>query len=280
MSDPDPLDDLALPDDGLAEAAAADGEATAADAGPQKADGVAEGWKVGDPGPQPPKRTYDWERAKKLYVEGVTRDEGIHYPSLREVAALVGAPENRIKEKSATAGWTAERAAWQAQVEVTRRQARANAMTQKAVKLDNDAVRVAETGLTLVQAKMTEVAQAAQRARSEAGPGGGSGGSIDPLELTRLAQAADLFHKIGLRAVGDPETHRLEITGANGAPIEIAAQLRRDDPERISSVLAVLHQAGLEDVLGKVQPTYRDRPDLELGGTGDVVDGELVDDGR
>lgn len=216
----------------------------------------------------------DWDIAKRMYVEGVKTDTGIDYLSMDEVARRLGYPANRTREKGARDGWRAERAQWQAQVEQQRRVNRANAMSQKATQLDNDAGTVATTGLTLVQAKMTEIAQLAQRARSEAGPGGGSGTAIDPLELTRLAQAADLFHKIGLRAVGDPETHRLEITGAGGAPIEIAAELRRDDPTRISSVLAVLQQAGLDGVLPELPAGgYRARPADE-----DIVDVEYEEE--
>lgn len=216
----------------------------------------------------------DWDVAKKMYIEGVKTDTGIEYLSMDEVARRLGYPPNRTREKGARDGWRAERAQWQAQVEQQRRVNRANAMSQKALQLDNDAGQVATTGLTLVQAKMTEIAQVAQRARSAAGPGGGSGDAIDPLELTRLAQAADLFHKIGLRAVGDPETHRLEITGAGGAPIEIAAELKRDDPTRISSVLAVLQQAGLDGVLPELPAGgYRARPADE-----DIVDVEFDED--
>lgn len=229
-------------------------------------------------GPRPETRR-DWDIAKRMYIEGVKTDTGIDYLSLDEVARRLGYPPNRTREKAARDGWRAERAQWQAQVEQQRRVNRANAMSQKALQLDNDASQVATTGLTLVQAKMTEIAQLAQRARTEAGPGGGSGAAIDPLELTRLAQAADLFHKIGLRAVGDPETHRLEITGVGGAPIEIAAELKRDDPTRISSVLAVLQQAGLDGVLPELPAGgYQPRSELDDDLGDDIVDGEVVDD--
>lgn len=231
-----------------------------------------------------PAEPRDWDAAKRMYIEGIKTDTGIDYPSMDEVARRLGYPANRTREKGARDGWRAERIAWQQQVEHTRRVNRANAMSQKAVQLDNDASQVATTGLTLVQAKMTEIAQTAQRARSEAGPGGSSGAAIDPLELTRLAQAADLFHKIGLRAVGDPETHRLEITGANGAPVEIAAALKRDDPTRISSVLAVLQSAGLEGVLAELPDGgYVARSELGDETPGrwpgrDTVPGEVLDD--
>lgn len=190
---------------------------------------------------------YDWAVPKKMYVEGIKLPDRHDWPTLDEVAERCGIPANRVREKSAAKGWRAERTQYQHQLETTRRQARAAAMVQEATNLDNNALKTAKVGLTLVHAKLVEIAQAAQAARAG---GAGSGTVIDALEQTRLAQAADLWHKIGLRAVGDPETHRLEVTGANGAPIEIAAELKRDDPERITSVLNILTIAGLGEFFG------------------------------
>jgi hypothetical protein len=211
------------------------------------------------------RREYDWPAIRRRYVEGVRDgDEGVtQWPSLDAVAEHFGVAANRVREKSAQEGWRTQRTQWQAQLEATRRQAKAAAMSKEATNLDGRALDASKLGLQLAVTRLTEIGQAAQRARSEAGPGGGSGGVIDAQEMQRLAQAVDLWHKIGLRAVGDPETHRLEITGANGAPIEIAAELRRDDPSRMAGVLGVLQQAGLGDLFG--------------GAT--VLEGEVVEDG-
>lgn len=208
-------------------------------------------------------RDIDWEALRRRYVEGIKGDDGAYdYPSLDSVAAHFGLRGNRVRERAAKEGWRGQRTQWQAQVEATRRQAKAAAMAREATNLDGRALDAAKMGLQLVVARLAEIGQAAQRARSENGVGGGSGATIDAQEQQRLAQAADLWHKVGLRAVGDPETHRLEITGAGGAPIEIAAELRRDDPDRLAGVLGVLAQAGLGDL---------------FGGQG-VVEGEVVDD--
>jgi len=188
---------------------------------------------------------WDWDLPKRYYVEGVKTAETHEFPTLAQVAEKFGIPEGRVRDRSASKGWRAERTQYQHQIETTRRQARAAAMVQQATQLDNDALKTAKVGLMLVHAKLLEVAQAAQAARAG---GAGSGATIDALEQQRLAAAADLWHKIGLRAVGDPETHRLEVTGANGAPIEIAAELRRDDPERITNVLNILNIAGVGDL--------------------------------
>jgi hypothetical protein len=202
------------------------------------------------PGQQ--RRSYDWPSIKKRYVEGLlNREKGVtEWPTLEEVAQHFDLPSARIREKSAMEGWVEQRRGWQAQAEAVRRQNRANAMSQAAVALDGRALDAAKTGLQLCIARLAEIGQQAQANRAASNATGAAASGIDAQEQTRLAQAVDLWHKIGLRAVGDPETHRVEITGVNGQPIEIAAELKRDDPNRITGVLAVLSQAGLGDLFG------------------------------
>jgi hypothetical protein len=210
------------------------------------------------------RRTYDWTAIRRRYVEGVRNgDEGVtEWPSLDAVAEHFGAAPNRVREMSAKEGWRGQRAQWQAQLEATRRQAKAAAMSKEATALDGRALDAAKMGLQLAIARLAEIGQQAQRARSDAGVGGAPAGVIDAQEQQRLAQAVDRWHKIGLRAVGDPETHRVEITGANGAPLEIAAELRRDDADRLAGVLGVLQQAGLGELFGTERP---------------IVEGEVVE---
>jgi hypothetical protein len=197
-------------------------------------------------------RRFDWPTIKARYVEGVKPVNGdtFLWPTTQEVADYYGCSVHTLREKSTREGWLAQRTQWQAQVEARRREARANALVQKAVNLDTKALSAAEAGIGLCMARLQEIGQAHQTARTAAGPGAASTGVIDALEQTRLAQAIDLWHKIGLRAVGEPEAQRIELTGANGAPLEITAELRRDDPNRIATVLGVLEQAGLGDLFG------------------------------
>lgn len=212
-------------------------------------------------------RVYDWQAIKKRYVEGVkTSEAGVHeWPSLDQVAAHFGVRPNRVREKSAQEGWVEARRKWQQQVEQVRQQARAAALAKEAVNLDGRALDAAKMGLQLCITRLAELGQLAQHRRQQSVGSGVADSRLDAQEQQRLAAAVDLWHKVGLRAIGDPETHRVEITGANGAPIEIATELKRDDPERITGVLAVLAQAGLGNLFG--------RADVE----GEVVDGDPAD---
>jgi hypothetical protein len=216
-----------------------------------------------------PRREYDWESIRRRYVEGVRdKDAGVtHWPSLAEVAAHFGAPVARLKEKSSHQGWVEQRTRWQAQVERTRQQAKAAAMAKEATQLDGRALDAAKMGLQLCITRLAELGQQAQARRAGSVGDGMADSGLDAQEQGRLAYAVDLWHKIGLRAVGDPETLRLEVTGINGKPIEISQELRRDDPSRLTGVLSVLAKAGVGDILGGA-----DRPGgaaaLDGGGDG------------
>lgn len=205
---------------------------------------------VSDPDWIPGAAKYDWPTVKRRYVEGVYDNDGKKHtwPSLRQLSEHFGIPTNRLGEKSAADGWVGARTQYQAQVETTRQQARAAALARSAVELDDRALDVSKAGMQLVNVALQEEIQSATARRAATVGEGSPRSGIDSLKLQRLAAAAELFHKIGLRAVGDPETSRIEITGAGGRPIEM--ELRRDDPERLTGVLAVLSQAGLGDLFG------------------------------
>lgn len=210
------------------------------------------------------RQKWDWLAVKRRYVEGVyDNDRKAHtFPSLTQVAEHFGIPSNRVREKSASDGWVGAREQYQAQLEVTRQQARAAALARSGLDLDDRALDVSKAGLQLVNVALQEQITAAQAARAATVGEGTPRSGIDSLKLQRLAAAAELFHKIGLRAVGDPETSRIEITGAGGRPIEM--ELHRDDPERLTGVLAVLGQAGLGDLFGVAGVG---RPALGAGGS-------------
>lgn len=200
------------------------------------------------------RRTYDWPAIRARYVEGVVDpDDDTHgrilWPSLKEVAEHFGAADQRVREKSAAEGWVEQRAKWQQQIERDRQEQRSKHLAKEAGDLDASALKAGKFGVTLVVARLAEIAEA-QKARAGL-PAVEKAYStvIEARELEALGKAADLFHRIGLRAVGDPETQRMEITGANGQPLDLGSALRRDDPNRIAGVLSILAQAGIAGIL-------------------------------
>jgi hypothetical protein len=204
----------------------------------------------GDAKPAQIRREYDWPKLRRAYVEGwkpegaeADKESGTHWPSLLEVAERFNVSPNRVREKSAADGWRDARAAWQAQVEQTRQKRRATQLAAKVDDLDAGALRGAELGVGVIASRLQDIAKAVQAAKLAGVEGGYP--LVDSREMKALAEALDLFHRIGLRAVGDVEVQRMEITGANGAPL--AVELRRDDPERLVGVLAVLEEAGAKE---------------------------------
>jgi hypothetical protein len=210
----------------------------------------------GDPGSSGPgtevRRHFDWPSIRAAYVQGVdgpAAGGNTIWLSLTQLAERFGIGITAVKERSSREGWPAQRAQFQAQVEAKRAADRAELLSKKGMTLDDNAIDVGSAGLALVRAKLAEIGQAAQAARSNSGPGKGSGGTINSTELQRLASAADLFHKVGARALGDPEA-RVVVSGPSGGPIEITQELRKDDHDRVAGVLSVLQQAGLGDLFG------------------------------
>lgn len=201
------------------------------------------------------RRLYDWPAIKRRYVEGHPASDGsgvTEWPSLDAVALHYGLPAARVREKSAIEGWVGARQKWQAQMEATRQQARANALAKSATEVDTGALNASKLGLQLCMAVLRDRARVVQEQQQSGATGNRI--TVSSLELSRLAQAVDLWHRIGLRAVGDTEVSRLEITGAGGRPIEIATELKRDDPQRLAGVLSVLTAAGLGDLFGGGDP--------------------------
>jgi hypothetical protein len=192
----------------------------------------------------------DWPKLKKEYVEGIPTsagDGGRDWPTYAEVAARNGSTEASVKQRGAAEGWREARMAYRAHLERVRQQRRAEGNARELEDLDHGALRVAKTGVAIAQSRLVQIGERVQAAKLA----GELEAVIDARELNQLAQAADLFHRIGLRSLGAVEgAIRQEITGGGGGAIEIQAELRRDDPARLTGVLHVLHLAGLGDLYG------------------------------
>lgn len=180
---------------------------------------------------------YDWPTIRARYVEGYLDGEKQCWPTLTDVAEHFGANYQMVRERSGKEGWRERRAKWQAQMDAERQQLKAQRLAKEADELDTSALNVSKLGVGLVYARLQEIAQVANDARKRQERTG-----INSRELDELARAADLLHRIGLRALGDPDSQRLEISGS----IDITHELRRDDPDRLAQVLSVLHAAGID----------------------------------
>jgi hypothetical protein len=187
---------------------------------------------------------HDWPAIRARFVEGYTGDDGEHvWPTLGAVADHFNAGVQGVRARSGREGWVAQRAEWQAQVEAERRRNKVTELAKAADKLDGRALNAAELGIQLCVTRLVEIGRAVETRRQSSGVDFGT--AVEAREMQALAAATDLWHKIGLRAVGDVEALRLQLIGANGQPLDIGAELVRDNPERLGGVVAVLKAAGL-----------------------------------
>jgi len=210
-----------------------------------------------DAGRKHPKkgRRHPWPEVKQVYVEGQINDDGERkWPSMEHVAELFDISPQRVRGKAAEENWTEQRAAFQAHIEKVRQERRAQELAQEAVELDSRALNAAKTGMTLINARMNEIGQQVQkvqRRKREAAEEGRDDESdvpsLDAREVEMLARAAQAWHQLGGKAIGDVDTSRTEVTGADGAPVDVRSvqeELQRDDPDRLTGFLVALERSG------------------------------------
>lgn len=100
--------------------------------------------------------------------------------------------------------------------------------------------------------------------------------SIDPDELSArdVITWAEVLSKLSRQAHGDVEAHKVEITGKDGGPIEVAAEMpaeeRNEILRRIESALAARARAALP----APEPESPDILEAEIVEDGDGVEGD------
>lgn len=223
-------------------------------------------------------RRYNWEAIRTSFVEGVLTVEGeLWWPNLREIAEMHDVPYTRTREHSASEGWTEQRAAFQAHLEKVRQKRRATELAKEAVELDGKALTLAKAGIQLVMTRMAEIGRAIQARQEEQEDGFGAMlPSVDAREIDTLARAAVQWHNLGAKALGEVETTRTEIVGADGGPLEIRSSIRaelvKDDPDRLHGFLLALERSGLASAVEGADP-----PGLTRGEDGDAEEGGAPD---
>ena len=206
---------------------------------------------------------YNWDAIRTAYVEGVVDEKNPderQWGTLADVAAMFDAGANRVREKSADEHWPEQRVMYQKQLTERRQRKRASELGKAAVDLDSKALNVSKLGIAMVTTRLAEIAQEVQaraatkaetQARIEAGlpveayllkP------AVDARELDTLGRAAEQFHRLGLRALGE-DIIKHEITGKDGGPIEtevktISERMYESDAERLAAILNAVRDVG------------------------------------
>lgn len=240
--------------------------------------------KTGKPiGRRPGAERYPWDQLRRDFIEGVpvsgTKDERV-WPTLREIADDNQVPYTRVRKRAAAERWTEHKVAAQNQARITRLRKRAESIEVNALDFDEKAHSVAKLGMSLVAGRMAEIGQEMQvkkQFRDQAIADLQQGIAVDPKdlysavrysELEGLAQAADRFQTIGMKALGtDAQRIDINATGTgdtNVSIVNVTNELARDDAERLGDVFEAMAESGLlpKEVLDAVT----------------VVDGDVVEE--
>ncbi len=212
-------------------------------------------------------KIYNWPYIEEIYVEGVL-DDGLKqrtYLSLAEMARVYDIPPSSLREMSRECKWTEKRMAFQNHVVLVRQKRRISSIARDSIGLDTAGYKAARHGLSLIGKRLNEI-DLEMNVRMEEGGHVSEISPMNPAEMKALAQAAESWHDLGLKALGEIPIQRVELTGADGGALQVQHQLKPTeimesyDGNRLQQLFLAADAAGV------ALPR------------GDVVDAEIVDD--
>lgn len=215
-------------------------------------------------GPAP---KYQWSVIRDEYVEGYLKDEPKDefdriFPTYEELSKRHGASVSAIRQRGSTERWKNLKNQYAIELVQARQKKRSNKLANAAVTFDDNALRVGELGITLVMSRLAEIGKEMpirQAIRDNALADLQAGHEInkDDLrsavyhqEMMSLANAAEKFQQIGMRALGTSADVNNNITNVQigdtnvGNTVNVSQELVRDDKERMSEVISSFVEAG------------------------------------
>jgi hypothetical protein len=237
---------------------------------------------------------YDWDSIRTNFINGIDRGgEDRWYPSLKELAEHHQVPGTtfkqryaRIRKMSSDERWPNKKDAAQMVLMQKRQKERIKAVAKHALDFDDRAHTAAKTGMAMVMTRLSEIAaqtaahkplrdDAIERLRNgEPVSKAELYSQIRSQELLELANAADRWQQIGMRALGT-DVHKVDINGMVGDTtnvlVNVNQELARDDADRLGQVIEGMRAANLlpPDV-AEALTTGQDK------GVHDIVDAEVV----
>lgn len=240
-----------------------------------------------------PRPQYDWVTIRDEYVNGYER-EGARdefdrvYPTQAELAEKYGCAIPTIAARASRERWSAlkDNAAIELAKEVQRKRARK--IAHSAIQFDDNSLKVGEMGVALIMSRLAEIATESrvrkeQRDLAIEALANGEDVKVRDLrsavyhqEMLSLANAAEKFQQIGLRALGQEDggnTLNVNVDASTNNTMNVAQEMVRDDKERAGALVAAFAEigalpAGFIESLRTV-----DRAERE-----EVVDAEIVED--
>lgn len=241
---------------------------------------------------------HDWPEIKRMFVEGAV-PEGIdptsetrEFPTLKQVAERNNVSYDTLRSRSSDERWYDQRQEYLLRIGKARQAKRIQEMGKESYDFDQNTLKVAKLGMGMVTARMSEIAREVQEAkvrRDEAIKLQQAGYPVDPhdlmtvidaRELGNLASAAVQWQLLGQKALGTDIT-RMEIQhdiqhdiSVDVEVTTIAAELGRDDPDRLAAFLQAANRAGLLELV-----MNQDKEQTAIDGDPDgIVDAEIVEE--
>lgn len=238
---------------------------------------------------------HPWERIREHYL---TTDDKLN---MIDLAKLYNVNVSVIRNRAAKERWTYLRAQYQTEKEVAIREARTRALINDAVSFDDNSLKAAKLGQTLIMARLTQIAQLMQAhgvafeiimekmRKGVALQPHEMRGPVNYRELQGLADALGRFQDVGRKALGtDTEKLDLNILNTNVTRVEVAIgdELQKPDLDRTAAVVETMRRAGLHELLAAklALPANEEGNDGDLDDDGDsqgdggsqVLEGEVV----
>lgn len=240
-----------------------------------------------------PKPVFDWTTIRSEYVEGILKDDAKDefdrwWPTYEDLAKRHGTAITTIQGRGSKERWRNLKDQQAVEYTKARQRKRADKIANAAIQFDDNALKVGEMGVALIMSRLGEVAtemrmrkdtraEAVERlARGEDVKVKDLRSAVYHQEMLSLANAAEKFQQIGLRALGTLEgnttINQLNVDASTNT-MNVAQELIRDDKERAGALVAAFAEigalpAGFIEALGTV-----DRKERE-----DLVDAEIVED--
>lgn len=235
---------------------------------------------------------HDYALAQQWYVEGKPDDEeepdgNRSWLTMRVIAEELDIPYQRIKERAASERWTELKATYQRQAAIDRQRRRMEQMGKNSIEFDDQSFNIAKMGQFTIGARLAEITKMIQAtkdrrddvtARLRAGEHVAKEEMwfiVRSSELIELARAAETFQTIGRKALGtDIERISIEANVEVEHAMSVAAELERDDPDRLAAFMSALERAGLLEkfeLLSGGDDEDDDEPD-------DIEDAVIVED--
>lgn len=243
-----------------------------------------------------PQALFNWDVVYREFVEGIPNGESEDdrsFPTMKALSERHGMAYQTIRERAAAERWSEKKDSFQAQVVMERQKQHAKKLAKNAAEFDEKSFKIGDVGVNLITMRLVEIAQEAQAkkpVRERAIQNLAAGIPIDEKDLRSaiwsreiegLANAAERFQNIGMRALGtDVQRHSIvgdiNVEGALAPTINVGAEIMRDDPERVAALIKSFGDAGLlsPEIVEAIGNSAFEEPDDDE----DIVDAEIVED--